>query len=197
LVDLIEVMETTVINRRNNIHPHKFALWAAMASITMMFGAFTSAFIVKQASGNWLEFSMPNIFYISTLVIIASSVTLHTSFRMFKSHHERAYKSLLLLTFVLGILFIALQYFGWLALYDKGVDLKGNVSGSFFYLLSGIHALHVLGGIAAIGVALLHAYTLKFNVTAQRINRFDLVVNYWHFVDMLWLYLFLFLLISK
>ena len=68
---------------------------------------------------------------------------------------------------------------------------------SFFYLLSGIHALHVLGGIAAISVALIHAFTLKFKVTDIRINRFDLVVNYWHFVDFLWVYLFLFLLISK
>ena len=90
-----------------------------------------------------------------------------------------------------------LQYQGWTELYKIGVDLKGNVSGSFFYLLSGIHALHVLGGIAALIVAQLHAYTLKFKITDVRINRFDLVLNYWHFVDFLWLYLFLFLLISK
>lgn len=190
-------METAIINRRNKIHPHKFALWAAMASITMMFGAFTSAFIVKQASGNWLEFSLPNVFYVSTLVILLSSFTLHRSFVMFKAHQEGGYKSMLIVTFLLGILFIVLQYMGWNALYEKGVDLKGNVSGSFFYLLSGIHALHVLGGIAALSVALLHAYKLKFNVTQSRIDRFDLVVNYWHFVDFLWVYLFLFLLISK
>ena len=104
---------------------------------------------------------------------------------------------MLVLSFILGIAFIILQYFGWTELYKKGVDLKGNVSGSFFYLLSGIHALHVLGGIAAISVALIHAFTLKFVVTDRRINRFDLVVNYWHFVDFLWGYLFLFLLISK
>jgi cytochrome c oxidase subunit 3 len=73
-----------MINKRNTIHPHKFALWAAMASITMMFGAFTSAYIVKQAAGNWLEFSMPVAFYISTLIILISSITLHTSFKAFK-----------------------------------------------------------------------------------------------------------------
>jgi cytochrome c oxidase subunit III len=186
-----------IINNRNKIHPHKFALWAGMASITMMFGAFTSAYIVKQAAGNWLEFSFPSEFYISTAVILLSSVTLHYSFSNFRIHEEKKYKQLLLVSLALGTAFVILQYFGWTALYERGVDLKGNVSGSFFYLLSGIHALHVLGGIAAMIVAVLHAYTLKFNVTEKRINRFDLVVNYWHFVDFLWVYLMIFLLMSK
>ncbi|MBK8348395.1 MAG: cytochrome c oxidase subunit 3 [Saprospiraceae bacterium] len=190
-------MENVLINKRNRIHPHKFALWAAMASITMMFVAFTSAYIVKQAAGNWLEFSMPTLFYVSTLVILCSSVTLHMSFNKFKSGDERLYKALLIVSLVLGLAFVVLQYYGWAELYKRGVDLKGNVSGSFFYLLSGIHALHVLGGIAAMIVASLHAFTLKFRVTEYRINRFDLVINYWHFVDFLWVYLFIFLLISK
>lgn len=190
-------MENILINRRNTIHPHKFALWAAMASITMMFGAFTSAYIVKQAAGNWLEFQMPAAFYFSTFVILLSSVTIQLSFRSFLTKKEQHYKLFLLFTLLLGLTFVFLQYIGWTELFKIGVDLKGNVSGSFFYLLSGIHALHVLGGIAALIVAVLHAYTLKFNVSELRKNRFDLVLNYWHFVDFLWLYLFVFLLISK
>ena len=190
-------MEQLIINKRNKIHPHKFALWAAMASITMMFGAFTSAYIVKQAAGNWLEFSIPTEFYISTIIILFSSITLHTSFSNFKAGHEAKYKNFLILSLLLGLAFVILQYFGWTELYHRGVDLKGNVSGSFFYLLSGIHALHVLGGIAAMIVALIHAFTLKFNISETRVNRFDLVINYWHFVDFLWLYLFIFLFISK
>lgn len=190
-------MENVLINKRNRIHPHKFALWAAMASITMMFGAFTSAYIVKQAAGNWLEFTIPSLFYVSTLVMLVSSATLHLSFNAFRAGKESLYKKALVVTFLLGLSFVTLQYYGWNELYSIGIDLKGNVSGSFFYLLSGIHALHVLGGVAAITVALLHAYTLKFNITENRVNRFDLVVNYWHFVDFLWLYLFVFLLISK
>jgi cytochrome c oxidase subunit 3 len=190
-------MDSVILNKRNKIHPQKFALWAAMASITMMFGAFTSAYIVKQAAGNWLEFSMPIAFYISTLVILCSSFALHRSFAQFKQSNETPYKLWLSLSFVLGILFVVLQYMGWLELYTIGVDLKGNVSGSFFYLLSGIHALHVLGGLAALSVALIHAYSLPFRPSAQRIHRFDLVVNYWHFVDILWIYLFFFLLLSK
>ncbi len=186
-----------VLDRRNKIHPHKFALWAAMGSILMMFAAFTSAYIVKQSAGNWLEFTIPNIFYFSTGVLIISGIFLHRSFLAFKSADEKTYKLSLIIAFVLGILFIVLQYQGWLALYSIGVDLKGNVSGSFFYLLSGVHLLHVLGGLAAMVVALIYAYTLKFSVTDKRIRRFDLVVNYWHFVDILWIYLFIFLLITK
>lgn len=190
-------MSEAIINKRNRIHPQKFALWAAMASITMMFGAFTSAYIVKQAAGNWLEFSLPNYFYVSAVIIILSSISLHMSFNAFKKGLASTYKKLLVCSLLLGIIFVILQYLGWSELYKMGVDLKGNVSGSFFYLISGVHALHVLGGIAALIVAVLHAFTLKFSVTALRIHRFDLVVNYWHFVDFLWIYLLIFLLISK
>lgn len=188
---------SNIAYNRSKIHPQKFALLAAMASITMMFAAFTSAYIVKQAAGNWLEFSLPTYFYISTVIILLSSFTLHYSLKSFKAGNEKRYKALLLISLILGFLFVILQYYGWIELFNIGVDLKGNVSGSFFYLISGIHALHVLGGIAAIIVALLHAYTLKFDVTPKRIHRFDLVNTYWHFVDLLWVYLFIFLLISK
>jgi cytochrome c oxidase subunit III len=184
-------------NKRNKINPQKFALWAAMASILMMFGAFTSAYIVKQAAGNWLEFSLPNYFYISTAVILLSSITLHMSFRKFKAGQEARYKQYLIVSLVLGLAFLVLQYLGWSQLYTMGVDLKGNVSGSFFYLISGTHALHVLGGIAALIVALIHAYSLPFKVTEVRTNRFDLTLNYWHFVDLLWVYLLIFLIVSK
>jgi cytochrome c oxidase subunit 3 len=192
-------MDTNVVipNNRNRIAPQKFALWAAMASICMMFAAFTSAYIVKQAAGNWLEYSFPNYFYISTVIILFSSFTIHTSFKAFKNQHERRYKLFLVASLILGFGFIVTQYLGWMELFNRGVDLKGNVSGSFFYLISGVHALHVLGGIAALIVALIHAYTLKFRVTEKRLLRFDLTVNYWHFVDILWVYLFIFLLVSK
>lgn len=190
-------MEVATINRRNKINPQKFALWAAMASIMMMFGAFTSAYIVKQAGGNWLEFSLPDVFYVSTLVMILSGVFVQLSFNSFKSARYNQYRNYLIAGLAGGILFIVFQYLGWSALFEKGVDLKGNVSGSFLYLITGVHALHVLGGIAALTVALIHSMTLKFNVTQKRIDRFELVVHYWHFVDILWIYLLIFLMFKK
>ncbi len=179
------------------LNPQLFSLWVGMASIIMLFGAFTSAYIVKQSAGNWLEFAIPMEFYISTALILCSSVTLHLSFGAYNNGEEKKYKSLLILSLGLGIGFIILQYIGWQQLFNMGVDLKINASGSFFYLITGAHAAHVLGGIAALIVAVLHAYTLKFEVKENRINRFRLTAHYWHFVDVLWIYLLIFLLIIK
>lgn len=182
---------------RSRIHPHQFALYAAMGSILMMFAALTSAYIVRQAVGNWHEYSLPDIFYGSTGVLLLSSVTLHFAFRSFKKGNAAMYRGLLLLTGILGLIFVILQYYGWQELYGIGVPLDGNPSGSFFYVISGVHAAHVLGGIAALFVAIVHAVTLQFKVTEQRKNRFALVVQYWHFVDFLWLYLFVFILVAQ
>lgn len=190
-------MEVTLVNKRNRIHPQKFALLAAMASIVMMFGALTSAYIVKQAAGNWLEFSMPVLFYASTVVILGSSFALHTAYNKLNSINKQGFVQWLWIGFILAVSFVVLQYYGWLALFEKGVDLKGNVSGSFFYLLTGIHALHVLGGIAALSIVIFKVYFTQFQVTVNKVHKFDMVVTYWHFVDALWVYLFLFLLLYK
>jgi cytochrome c oxidase subunit 3 len=184
-------------NTRNRIHPQKFALWLGMASIIMMFIAFTSAYIVKQAAGNWLEFRLPQVFFINTGVIILSSICLEYAYRFYVNGNAALYRGLLLASLILGIGFVALQYIGWNELFSIGIDLKGNPSGSFLYLITGVHAAHVLGGIAAIVVAIIHAFTLKYKVTEIRKNRFQLVVQYWHFVDLLWVYLFLFLIFCK
>jgi len=178
------------------IYAPLFALWAAMGSIVMMFGSLTSAYIVRQAAGNWLEFRMPDIFYASTVVILLSSVALHGSYWAFRNGRESLYKTLLPAALLLGVIFIIMQYQGWNALYAIGVALDGNPGGSFFYVISGIHAAHVIGGLFALMVAVMHAYTLTYKPTEKRRRRFQLVLHYWHFVDFLWLYLFLFLLIQ-
>lgn len=182
---------------QSKIHPHKFALWIAMASIMMMFAAFTSAYLVRQAAGNWLEFSLPSIFYTSTILILISSITLQWSYNGFKTTNESAYKLGLVLSLILGLMFVVMQYLGWTALYNIGVDLKGNPSGSFLYVITGVHAAHVIGGIAALLVAILHAFSLKFKPNYIRKIRFELVLYYWHFVGFLWVYLFIFLLITR
>ena len=191
-------MQTETLKyRRNRIHPHQFALYAGMASILMMFAAFTSAYLVRQAAGNWQEYVVPNIFYISTGILLVSSATAHFAFRAFKNGKKNAYRNGIILTALLGVVFVVMQYYGWNALYNIGVPLDGNPSGSFFYVISGVHAAHVLGGVAALGVAAYHAMTLPFQVTEKRKVRFLLVTQYWHFVDILWLYLFVFILIAR
>ncbi|MBV6655848.1 MAG: cytochrome c oxidase subunit 3 [Mameliella sp.] len=182
---------------RSKIHPKKFALGVACASILMMFAAFTSAYIVRQAAGNWLEFRLPDIFYINTLVMLLSSVAIHGSYLAFKRGKTQAYRVLLVITLILGLAFLALQYQGWLALTSIGVELTTNPSGSFVYMISGVHAAHILGGIAALIVALIHAYALPHKVTAARKLRFEMTLIYWHFVDFLWVYLLVFFTLQQ
>lgn len=183
-------------NRTNKIHPHKFALWISMASIIMMFGAFTSAYIVRQAAGNWLEFKLPSIFFLSTAALLLSSVALHISYRAFKKMNASSHKLFMVLSFLLGVTFVILQYKGWMTLFGMGIELTGNPSGSFLYLISGVHLLHVLGGIAAMIVALIHAFMLPCTPSPRRKLRFELVLHYWHFVDALWIYLLIFLILQ-
>lgn len=183
--------------RRNKIHPLKLALWVAIASLVMMFTALTSAYIVRQSAGNWLEFDIPNIFYWNTLVIIVSSLTLHGSYEAYKRGALAAYRGLMIVTFVLGILFLVMQYLGWEELSAMGVPLKTNPSGDFVYAISGLHGLHILGGLGILLVGLLVAFFRPYKVTPVRTLRFELSLTYWHFVDVLWLYLIIFLSIYR
>lgn len=191
-------MATTlnIENRRNKINAQQFGLWIACASILMMFGAFTSAFIVRQAAGNWLEFNLPSIFYYSTAVIVLSSVALHISYIAFKRGNAVTYRIMLVFAFVLGIVFLIMQYNGWLAMQSMGVDLSGNPSGSFVYLISGVHAAHIIGGLIAMTIAMINAFTLKFNNGPRKKLKFSLVLTYWHFVDFLWVYLLIFFVLQ-
>lgn len=193
----MEVAVPQKTNYSSKIHPHKFALWLACASMIMMFAAFTSAYVVRHAAGNWLEFRLPDLFMYSTGIILLSSITLQGSYISFKRQKEQAYKALMVVTFILGMTFLVLQYQGWQALYSIGIELTGNPSGSFVYVISGIHAVHLLAGLAVLSVALIHAYSLKFKITPLRKRRFELTLTFWHFLDFLWVYLFMFFLLQQ
>ena len=185
------------IGGRSKMHPLKFALIISCASIMMLFAGLTSAYIVRRAGGNWLEFRLPNLFFVNTIVVLLSSAALQASYHFFKTGKEGLYKGLMLVGFVLGMLFIVLQYQGWLDMHAIGVELTGNPAGSFVYVISAIHAAHILAGLAAITVALVHAFSLKFRFTPKRKLRFELTLIYWHFVGFLWLYLLTFFVIQS
>jgi len=193
-------MDTTIVRQRESLYKfktNKFSLYIALGSIVMMFTAFTSAYIVRQSAGNWLEFPLPDLFFVSTAVIVLSSITLHMSYHFFKQSKEQLYKFLLILSAALGVAFVFTQYYAWMEMFQMGIDLKRNPSGAFVYVISGAHAAHVLGGIATFLVALIHAFFLPFKVTEKRKNRFQLVLIYWHFVDFLWIYLLLFFSLQR
>lgn len=173
----------------------KFALYLACSSMVMLFAAFTSAYVVRKAAGNWLEFRLPDIFLVSTVVILASSVTAQLASRSYRAEKAVPFRRWTMVTVLLGLLFVMTQYLGWQRLMDIGVPLNGNPSGSFVYVISGFHAAHVLGGVAAWLLILRTAFK-PFRVTAKRRLHLELTSIYWHFVDALWVYLLLFFILQ-
>lgn len=176
---------------KKRIHPHKFTLWIALASIIMMFTGLTSAYIIKRNLANWLTFELPRIFWYSTAVILISSITIIASRNYFRQRQMKQYRLWLAITLVLGIAFVFMQYAGFVQLWHSGVTLTKNVSFSFLYILIGLHALHVIGGIVALVIVLVKSYSLK--VKNYNIVPVDLLNTYWHFIDILWIYLLIFL----
>ncbi|HEY5406816.1 MAG TPA: heme-copper oxidase subunit III [Ginsengibacter sp.] len=180
---------------KTRIHPHKFTLWVALASIVMMFAGFTSAYIIKRSLSNWITFDLPQIFWYSTAAIVISSGTIMVSRNYFRQREMKQYRLWLAITLVLGIAFVFMQYIGFTELWRSGVTLTKNVSFSFLYIIVGLHALHVLGGIIALIVVLIKAFSVR--VKNYDIVPIDLMNTYWHFVDLLWIYLFIFLSIIR
>lgn len=192
---MIAVQEDLDIQRqRKKIHPHKFTLWVAIGSIVMMFAGFTSAYIVKRNQSNWQGFDLPLIFTYSTIVMLVSSVTMQLALRKFKNRNLQAYRGLILLTALLGLAFIALQLTGFMQLEARGVKLIGqgsNAAGSFLGVIAGMHMAHVLGGVLAVFVMLIRAF--RRQVRSYNAVPVEVMATYWHFVDLLWIYLFIFL----
>jgi cytochrome c oxidase subunit 3 len=181
------------------MNPKKFALWAAIASICMFFIGITSAYIVKKgadiATGHWQLFKTPAMFFYSTLFIVLSSITLLLAKKYFLKGDRIGYKWAMFATSILGTAFLIMQYAGWRALISIGIYVGGrlsNPSGSFFYIISGAHALHILGGLMILYWMTAKAFFKTKNVQSK--IGIELVNTYWHFVDVLWLYLFAMLL---
>jgi cytochrome c oxidase subunit III len=187
-------MEASVFrHERNKINSQLFSLWVGMASIVMLFGAFTSAYLVRQGAGNWLQFTIPYHFYVSTTLVVLSSIALHIGYNAYKRKEMMKYKNLLLVSTLLGIGFVVFQYLGWVNMFAQGVDLKANVGGSFFYLITGTHAMHVLGGITVLLISSLNAWSAPITYTESRRNRIEMCLHFWHFLGGLWIYLLIFL----
>ncbi len=180
---------------KTKMHPLKFNLWVGLASIIMMFAGFSSAYIVKRNQANWLTFDIPLIFWYSTAVIILSSITILLCKKAFINREMKQYKSWLAITILLGIAFVLMQYIGFKHLWDSGITLARNVSFSFLYVIVGMHALHVIGGV----VALVIMYLKSFSISKKNYSpiAIELMETYWHFVDFLWLYLLIFLVMIR
>lgn len=176
-----------------SMNPKKFILWLFIVSIIMVFASQTSAYLVRRAEGNWLEFEIPSIFIYSTIVLIASSISMHWAYLCAKKDNFGSLKTAISITFVLGTLFLVMQFLGWGDLVKANVYFVGNPSGSFFYVFTALHGFHIISGL----IVLLYCLTGVFNskIHAKRLNRIEIASTYWHFLDILWIYLYVFLLI--
>ncbi|HKF51379.1 MAG TPA: cytochrome c oxidase subunit 3 [Candidatus Acidoferrales bacterium] len=165
----------------------------AMGGILMFFMALVSAFIVRKGlGGDWLPFTMPRILWLDTAILLASSGTLIQARRLFKCGDQQGFRHWWLVTTVLGLLFLVGQLVAWRQMVSAGFYLASNASNSFFYVLTAAHGLHLLGGIAAllfVGWGRLRKLTLSTGT--------EIVSYYWHFLDGLWVFLFLLLLLGR
>ncbi|MGZ3921310.1 MAG: cytochrome c oxidase subunit 3 [Bacteroidia bacterium] len=169
-------------------------LYIGIISIVMLFAGLTSAYVVRADNGNWLVFRLPDIAIISTCIIITSSLTMLMAQMAIKKGNLKLTSFGLFLTLVLGITFFYTQVEGWKQLTAQGIYFAGkyaNASGSFLYFIALVHLLHMSGGIIALVVSLTKSLLKKYS--ASDYLGIELTAIYWHFLDLLWVYLFLFL----
>jgi cytochrome c oxidase subunit III len=190
------ISDIVSIRQKQKIHPHKFTLWIAIGSIIMMFAGLTSAYIVKSNQASWQEVKTPQVFWYSTAAILLSSLTIQMALRSFKQREMNRYRQLMAVTTTLGIIFIALQWNGFMQLWNSGVEFKGVAgAGQFLYVIFGLHALHVLGGAIALLVMFIKAFFGQTKTYGS--IGIEVMSTYWHFVDILWIYLFVFFIWIK
>lgn len=177
--------------------PLKFNLWIFMVTVVMTFAGLTSAYIVRRADGDWWSFPLPEAFLVTSLIVIISSFTMHLATKAAQNDDLFKLKTALWTTLILGLGFAIGQFYGWGWLVENGIYLSGNPNpaGSFLYVLSGLHWLHILGAILFILVTLVAAHRNKIN--SKNTRKLELCATFWHFLGGLWIYLYLFLLLFR
>lgn len=181
-----------------SMNPKKFALWLFMVSVVMLFGAWTSAYIVKRGEPGWSSFELPGQFWVSSAIIVLSSLTM--VWAQLSAGRDRLDQTKLALgiTTALGVAFLVAQWLAWGKMVEMNYYFAGrgsNSSSSFIYVLTGFHGLHIISGIVVLVIAMIA--TFRYKVHSKNMLRLDLCATYWHFLGGLWLYLFVFLLLNR
>lgn len=178
---------------------YKLILLFAMVSMTMMFAGLTSAYVVSQSRADWLkDFQLPSGFYFSTIAIIGCSITFHLAKKAIQKDNQSKTTVLLLATLALGISFVVLQFVGFRQIVENGYYFTGSASSittTFLYIVVIVHLLHLAGGMISLLIIIYNHFKQKYNST-QTLG-IELGAMYWHFLDFLWVYLFLFLYFFK
>ncbi len=178
------------------MNPKKFALWLFMVSVIMVFAGLTSAYLVRRGEGDWFLFELPQLFWITTGLIIASSISMVYALSSAKKDNLEGLKIGIVTTFVLGVGFLIGQWYAWADLVAINAHFTGgNVSSSFIYVLTGFHGLHIVSGLVFLIIVMVSTFTFK--VHSRNLNQLEMCATYWHFLGVLWLYLFVFLLLNR
>ncbi len=188
-------METTLSEERiTREKVGKPLIWVAIVSMVMVFAGLTSAYVVRMQAGDWLHFDLPKLFYVSTAIIIISSVSMNWVLSSAKKNDFNSMKLAASITLLLGIAFIVCQFKAWGILYEQKVFFAGsysNAAGSFLYILTGLHMLHLVAGILALLVVWVKTLGKRYN--SENHYGIKICAVFWHFLDALWIFLFLFL----
>jgi cytochrome c oxidase subunit 3 len=170
-------------------HTYELGMWFALTGIVMLFAGFTSAMVVRRGmSYDWVSIAVPRLLWVNTGILLASSLTLEFSRRALSEYAVENFFRWLAATVALGVGFLAGQLVVWRELAARGVYLATNPSSSFFYVLTGAHGLHLLGGVLALGYVVIHAGRMARG--RERRTALDVTAIYWHFMDALWIYIF-------
>jgi cytochrome c oxidase subunit 3 len=189
-----ELKYIDIVEQPISMHPKKFALWLFLVTVLMIFAALTSAYIVRQAEGNWLEYELPEIFWVTSGIVILSSIAMQVAYFAAKKDNFLGLRIGMVATVLLGIGFLVGQWYSWVALVDREVFFVGNPAGSFLYVFTGLHAVHLISGVIFLIIVLIS--TFRDKVHSKALNTLEMATTYWHFLGGLWLYLFLFLLLN-
>ncbi len=171
--------------------PASIAVWLLVGAITILFAAFTSTFLARRGEADWRTGPLPSVLWLSTAALLASSLAIEWARRRGRKGQVDQMWTGLVITAALGVAFLGSQLVAWRQLVSVGVYLTTNPHSAFFYLLTAMHGLHLAGGLAALGYAV--ARTRKETSAARALAVVDPAATYWHFLDGLWLYLFMIL----
>lgn len=186
-------------HKERTARSYKLILWFAMISMIMMFAGLTSAYVISKSRPDWLkDFTLPAAFWGSTAVMLLSSLTFHLAKKAIQKDNRNLTTTLLLATFGLGLIFVFLQYTGFYQLIAAGLYPTGptsTVTSSFIFVVVLLHFVHLFGGLVSLLIIIYNHFKQKYNST-QTLG-IELGAMFWHFLDFLWLYLFLFLYFFK
>ena len=192
-----ETQELDLLEKPLGMNPKKFGLWLFIVSVTMIFASMTSAYIVKSSEDNWKEFDLPSMFLYSCFVIVLSSVTVQTAFYAAKKDNFNILKIFFFISVILGFVFLYAQWEGWKQLVAANVYFadRTTASGSFVYVLSGLHAAHIISAIVVLVFGLVKSFQMKIH--SKNMLFMEMCTTYWHYLGALWLYLYFFLILFR